>query len=71
MWMDVVKIDMKKCNLSRHVKRRPVTEPVRKGLAMKVDGPPKGRGRPKTMWMEVIKIDMKKCNLSDDTNQDR
>ena len=38
---------------------------------MKVDGPPRERGRPKRTWMEVVKIDMKKCNLSEDLAQDR
>ena len=38
---------------------------------MKVDGPPRGRGRPKRTWMEVVKIDMKKYNLSEDFAQDR
>ena len=46
-----------------HVQRRPVTAPVRKSLAMKVDGPPKGMGRHKSMWwMEVVKIDARKYN---------
>ena len=45
--------------------------PVRKGLVMKVDGPPMGRGRPKRTWMELVKIDMKKCNLFEDLTQDR
>jgi hypothetical protein len=38
---------------------------------MKVDGPPRGRDRPKRMWMEVVKIVMKKCNLYEDLTQDR
>ena len=38
---------------------------------MKVDGPPRGRGRPKRTWIEVVKINMKKCNLSKDLAQDR
>ena len=29
-----------------HAQRRPAMTPVRKSLAMKVDGPPRGRGRP-------------------------
>ena len=45
--------------------------PVRKNLAMKVDGPPRGRGRPKMTWMEVVKMDMNKCNLSENLAQDR
>ena len=45
--------------------------PVRKSLAMRVDGPPRGRGRPKKTWMEVVKIDMKKYNLSEDLARDR
>ena len=45
--------------------------PVRKSLARKADGPPKGRGRPKRMWMEVVKINTKKCNLSEDLARDR
>ena len=39
--------------------------PARKSLAMKVDGLPRGRGKPKRTWMEVVKIDLKKCNLSE------
>ena len=35
----------------RHVQRRPTTALVRKNLAMKVDGPPRERGRLKRMWM--------------------
>ena len=45
--------------------------PVRKNLAMKVDGLPRGRGRPKRTWIDVVKIDMKKCSLSEDLAQDR
>ena len=45
--------------------------PVRKSLAMKVDGPPRGSGRPERTWMDVVTIDMKKCNLSEDLAQDR
>ena len=29
---------------------------------MQVDGPPRGRGRPKRTWMEVVTIYRKKCN---------
>ena len=54
-----------------HVQHRPATTPVRKSLAMNVDGPPRGRGRPKRTWMEVVKIDMKKCGLYEDLAQDR
>ena len=46
-----------------HVQHRLATVPVRKSMAMRVNGPPRGRGRPKRTWMEVIKIDLKKCNL--------
>ena len=49
-----------------HLQRRPAMAPIRKSLAMKVDGPTRGRGRPKRTWMEVVKIDVKKCNLSKD-----
>ena len=45
--------------------------PLKNSLAMKVDGPPRGRSRSKGTWMEVVKIDMKKCNLSEDLAQDR
>ena len=38
---------------------------------MKVDGPPRGRDRPKRMWVEVVKINKKKCRLSKDLAQDR
>ena len=44
---------------------------VMKSLAMKVDDPPRGRGRPKRTLMELVKIDMRKCNLSEDLAQDR
>ena len=54
-----------------HVQCRPTTAPVKKSLDMKVDGPPRGRNRPKKIWMEVVKIDMKKCSLSEDLAQDR
>ena len=55
----------------RHVQRRPVMAPVRKTLFMKIDSPPRGRGRTKRTWMEVVKIDMKKCHFSKDLAQDR
>ena len=45
--------------------------PVQKSFAMKLDGPPKGRGRPNKTWMKVVKMDMKKCNLSKNSAQDR
>ena len=54
-----------------HVQHRLATAPVRKSLAMKVDGPVRERGQPKRTLMEVVKIDMKKCNLSEDLAQDR
>ena len=54
-----------------HVQHRLATTPVRKSFVMKVDGPPRGRGRPKRSWMEVVKIDIKKCNLYEDLAQDR
>ena len=54
-----------------HVQSRPATTLVRKSLAMKVDGPQRGRGRPRRTWMEVVKIDPKKCNLFEDLAQDR
>ena len=54
-----------------HIQRRPATAPVRKSLAMKVDGSPRGMGRPKRTWMKVVKIDMKKCNLSEDLAKDK
>ena len=34
--------------------------PIRKSLAMQVDGPPRERGRPRRTWMEVVNIDLKK-----------
>ena len=46
-----------------HVQRRPVTETLRTSFAMKVDGPPRERGRPKRTWMELVKIVLKKFNL--------
>ena len=42
-----------------------------KNLAMKVDGPPRGRGTLKKTQMEVLNINMKKCNLSKNLTQDR
>ena len=54
-----------------HVQCRTATAPVRKSLAVKVDDPPRGRGRPKRMCMKLVKIDLKKCNLSKDLAQDR
>ena len=39
-------------------------------MAMKVDGPPRGRSRLKRTWMEVVKTDIKKCTLSEDLAQD-
>ena len=45
--------------------------PVRKSLAMQVDGSPMERDRPKRTWMEMVKIDLKKCNLSKDLVEDR
>ena len=45
--------------------------PVRKSLAMQVDGSPSGRAKPKRMWMEIVKIDLKKYNLSEDLARDR
>ena len=38
---------------------------------MKVDDPPRGRGRQKRTWMKVANIDMKKCNLNENLTQDR
>ena len=42
---------------------------IRKGLVMKVAGPPRERGRPKRMWMKVLKIDVKNYNLSENLAQ--
>ena len=53
-----------------HVQRRLATVPLRKSLAMKVDGPVRGRSRPKRTWMEIVKIDMK-YGLSEDLAWDR
>ena len=47
-----------------------VTTPVRKNLALQIDGPPRGSGRSKRPWMEVVKAYVKKCNLSKDLAQD-
>ena len=49
-----------------HVQHRNATAPIRKSPAMKVDGPPRGRGTSKRTWMEVVNIDIKKCNLFKD-----
>ena len=67
--MDKIKQTRLRC--FGHVQRKLTTTPVRKNLAMKVRGPPRGRGRPKGTWMEEVKIDLKKFNLSEDLAQDR
>ena len=54
-----------------HVQRKPAMAPLRKSLAMQVDGPLRGRGRTRRTWMEVVQLDLKKCNLSKDMVQDR
>ena len=36
------------------VQRKSVMTLVRKSFSMQVDGPPRGRARPKRMWMEVV-----------------
>ena len=54
-----------------HIQCRPAMALVKKILAIKVDGPPRERGRPKTTWIEVVKIDLKKCNLFEDLAQNR
>ena len=38
---------------------------------MQIDGPPKGKGKPKRTWMEPVKIYLKKCNLFKDLVKDR
>ena len=53
-----------------HIQCRPLTMPVRKSSYMQVDGPPRGRRRPKKTWMEVVKIYLKKSNLSKDLAQE-
>ena len=45
--------------------------PIRKSLAMQVDGLPRGRGKSKRTWMEVVKMDPKKCNLFEYLVKDR
>ena len=45
--------------------------PVRKSLAILVDGPPRENGRPNMTWVDVKKIDLKKCNLYEDLAYDR
>ena len=42
-----------------HVQHKMATTPLRKSLAMQVDGPPRVRGRPKRTWMEIVKIGLK------------
>ena len=54
-----------------HVQCRPTMTPVRKSLAMKVDGPPRERGRPKKDVDGCSKNRYEKCNLSEDLFQDR
>ena len=53
-----------------HLQCKPATTMERKSLAVKVDGPPRGRGRPKRSWMEKVKIDLKKYNISEDLDQE-
>ena len=44
----------------------PTTVPTRKSLTMPVDGPARGKGKPKRMWMKGVKIDFKTCNAYED-----
>ena len=54
-----------------HIQHRPTTALVMKSSTMQVDGPLRGKGRPKWTWMEVVKINFKKCSLSKDLVRDK
>jgi Reverse transcriptase (RNA-dependent DNA polymerase). len=54
-----------------HVKRRPITAPVRKSELINIAGNARGRGRPKLTWGEVVRQDMSACGLIEDIAFDR
>ena len=49
-----------------HVKRRPLSAPVRKSDLINIDGSARGRGRPKLTWWDIIRKDMISCGLSEE-----
>ena len=53
-----------------HVRRSGVTEPVRRVVAIKVEGK-RGRGRPRRTWEEQIRMDLQALNLSKGMTADR
>ncbi|XP_071700194.1 uncharacterized protein [Rutidosis leptorrhynchoides] len=53
-----------------HVKRRPLTAPVRRVEVLTVDGV-RRRGRPTRRWEDRIKLDMKELLLTEDMTSDR
>ena len=53
-----------------HVRRRGVTEPVRRVEVIQVEGK-RGRGRPRKTWKEQIRMDLQVLNLSEDMTADR
>ncbi|XP_071728794.1 uncharacterized protein [Rutidosis leptorrhynchoides] len=53
-----------------HVRRRPLTAPVRRVEALTVDGV-RRRGRPTRRWEDRIKLDLKELLLSEDMTSDR
>ncbi|XP_071713464.1 uncharacterized protein [Rutidosis leptorrhynchoides] len=54
----------------RHVRRRPLTAPVRRVEALTVDGV-RRRGRPTRRWEDRIKLDLKELILTEDMTSNR
>ena len=54
-----------------HIRRRPISEPVRRCENLELGAICRGRGRPKKSWMEVIRQDLNLLNLSEDMALDR
>ncbi|XP_070046635.1 uncharacterized protein [Nicotiana tomentosiformis] len=54
-----------------HVKRRDIDAPVRRCERLSMEGPRKGRGRPKKYWGEVVRQDMSLLQLTEDMTHDR
>ena len=53
-----------------HVRRRSLTELVRRVEGMQVEGK-RGRGRPKRTWDDQIRLDLQALNLLEDMTSDR
>ncbi|XP_071699213.1 uncharacterized protein [Rutidosis leptorrhynchoides] len=53
-----------------HVRRRPLTAPVRRVEALTVDGV-RRRGRPNRRWEDRLKLDLKELLLTEDMTSDR